>query len=44
MAGLVSGMDEYFTLNNVEPNNTTPIFYIVIGLIMLMLSGYFFFL
>jgi hypothetical protein len=44
MARLVSSINEYFTLNNVKPNNTTSIFYIVIGLIMFIFSGYFFFL
>lgn len=44
LAKLVSSINEYFISNSVKPNNTTSIFYIVMGLFMLVFSGSFYFL
>lgn len=44
LAKLVSSINEYYISNAIKPNNTTSIFYIVMGLFMLVFSGSFSFL
>lgn len=41
LSQLVSGINDYFLSNSVEPNNVTSIFYVVIGLFLLVFSGFY---
>ncbi len=38
---IIAAMDEYYTIKNVNTNNFTSIFYILIGALMLIFSGVF---
>jgi hypothetical protein len=41
---LVSGINDYYISNAIKPNNTTSIFYIVMGLFVSVFSGSIYFL
>ena len=43
MAKVVSGINDYYLANSIKPNNITSIFYIFIGVFMLISSGAFYF-
>ena len=40
---IVSGINEFYTENSIKPNNITSIFYIIMGILMLIFSGAIFF-
>jgi len=44
LAKLVSSINDYYISNAITPNNTTSIFYIVMGLFMSVFSGSIYFL
>lgn len=41
LPNIVTGIREYYIDNNVKPNNFTPIFYIIMGVFMLVFAGVF---
>jgi hypothetical protein len=40
---IIAGMNEYYIKNHIKPNNVTSIFYILIGIFMLVLAGVLFY-
>ena len=42
LAKLIPGIIEFFLANTIKPNNTISIFYVVLGLLMLILAGSFY--
>ena len=40
---IVKGINEYYSENNIKPNNITSIFYIIMGIFMLISAGAFYF-
>ena len=40
---IISGLNDYYSENNIKPNIITPIFYIILGVFMLILAGVFYF-
>jgi len=43
LAEIVMGMNEYYIKNDIKPNNVTSIFYILIGVLMLVFAGVLFY-
>ena len=41
---IVSGLDDYYAENDIKPNNITPVFYIIIGIFMLIFAGVFYYI
>ena len=41
---IILSINQYYDENNVSPNNTTSIFYVVMGILMLVFTGTFFFI
>ena len=42
LAKLIPGINEFFLANAIKPNNTISVFYVVLGLLMLILAGSFY--
>lgn len=43
LPAIISGINQYYDENNIRPNNITSIFYVVMGIFMLVFAGAFFF-
>ncbi|MBR9792960.1 MAG: hypothetical protein GYB58_14535 [Gammaproteobacteria bacterium] len=43
LAKLIPGINDFFLANEIKPNNTVSVFYVVLGLLMLILAGSFYF-
>ena len=43
LSEIIAGINEYYDKNNIKPNNVTSIFYLFIGVFMLVFAGIFFY-
>ena len=43
LPAIISGINQYYDENNIRLNNITSIFYVVMGIFMLVFAGAFFF-